>query len=246
MNDISRSNVDLTGFPSIRDTDDRFRAIFDGVNDGIFIIDPMNGRFTEINHTGNVMFGYGGIELVGCTIETLSSGVHPEATLINLSPEHLEVIQRLRRAGIRMSLDDFGTGYSSLHYLRQFSVDRIKITQEFIAEIAASAEAASIVKLTLGLSRDFGSEVIAEGVETQEQLNKLRDMNCADVQGYYFSRPLSSEAMAHLLATGTAAPSGDRIRDADQVQYVEVSGSLQPSGDEDNRAAVPSAPISIC
>jgi hypothetical protein len=52
--------------------------------------------------------------------------------------------------------------------------------------------------------------------------------------------------MAHLLATGTAAPSGDRVRDADQVQYVEVSGSLQPSGDEDNRAAVPSAPISIC
>jgi EAL domain-containing protein (putative c-di-GMP-specific phosphodiesterase class I) len=141
-----------------------------------------------------------------------------------------------------MSLDDFGSGYSSLHYLRQFSVDRIKIAQEFIAEIAASAEAASIVKLTLGLSRDFGSEVIAEGVETQEQLNKLRDMNCADVQGYYFSRPLSSEAMAHLLATGTAAPSGDRIRDADQVQYVEVSGSLQPSGDEDNRAPAGAAP----
>jgi diguanylate cyclase (GGDEF)-like protein/PAS domain S-box-containing protein len=614
MNEISRSNVDRTGFPSIRDTDDRFRAIFDGVNDGIFIIDPMNGRFTEINDTGNVMFGYGGIELVGCTIETLSSGVHPytqdvaieylgkalqgqpqifewecktkdgnlfwaeisirhvtvgavssvvaitrdiserkkldaqivymahhdlltglanrsmfmtslegaishayragrkfavlcldldhfkdvndtrghlagdrllrlvaerlqscvrqdekvarfggdefailldevhdaaiiadlanrivssirrpysidghdlhvgasigvaiygedafdtetllshadmalyrakaegrqtyrfysdamnndvrsrvamtdelrqaipsgelflayqpqvrcegsriigvealvrwrhpqrgvlmpadflsvaensgligalgewvlreacrqgrqwlddgiapgtiavnlssaqlklpldfekivgsvlaetglpphmleleitETTLINLSPEHLEVIQRLRRAGIRMSLDDFGTGYSSLHYLRQFSVDRIKIAQEFIAEIAASAEAASIVKLILGLSRDFGSEVIAEGVETQEQFNKLRDMNCVDVQGYYFSRPVSAEAMALLLATGTAGPSGDHTGDADQVQYVEVSGSLQPSDAEDNGAPARAAP----
>jgi len=78
MNDISRSNsTGLASIPSIRDADDRFRAIFDGVNDGIFIIDPTTGRFTEINQTGNVMFGYSGIELVGCTIETLSSGVHP-------------------------------------------------------------------------------------------------------------------------------------------------------------------------
>ena len=80
-----------------------------------------------------------------------------------------------------MSLDDFGTGYSSLHYLRQILVDRIKIAQQFIAEIAVSAEAAPIVKLILGLSRGSGSEVIAEGVETQEQLNKLRSVDCADV-----------------------------------------------------------------
>jgi EAL domain-containing protein (putative c-di-GMP-specific phosphodiesterase class I) len=169
-----------------------------------------------------------------------------ETTLINLSPQHLEVIQRLRRAGIRMSLDDFGTGYSSLHYLRQFSVDRIKIAQEFIAEIATSAEAASIVKLILGLSRDFGSEVIAEGVETQEQLNKLRDMNCADVQGYYFSRPVSAVAMAHLLATGTAGPSGDQTLDAIPVPYFEVSGSLQPSDAEGNNAAATSARKPVC
>ena len=76
------------------------------------------------------------------------------------------MVQRLRRAGVRFSLDDFGTGYSSLNYLRRFSVDRIKIAQEFISELTTSQEAVSIVKLILGLSRNFGNEVLAEGVET--------------------------------------------------------------------------------
>ena len=161
-----------------------------------------------------------------------------EAMLINLSPQHIQVIQRLRGAGVRMSLDDFGTGYSSLHYLRQFSVDRIKIAQEFVAEIADSVEAASIVKMIVGLSRGFGSEVIAEGVETKEQFNRLRDMDCADVQGYYLSRPLSAEAMGHLMVTGTAGPSENC--EADPVHYLEASGSLQPSGSEEEAAAAPS------
>jgi diguanylate cyclase (GGDEF)-like protein/PAS domain S-box-containing protein len=161
-----------------------------------------------------------------------------EAMLINLSPQHIQVIQRLRGAGVRMSLDDFGTGYSSLHYLRQFSVNRIKIAQEFVAEIADSVEAASIVKMIVGLSRGFGSEVIAEGVETKEQFNRLRDMDCADVQGYYLSRPLSAEAMGHLMVTGTAGPSENC--EADPVHYLEASGSLQPSGSEEEAAAAPS------
>src|SRR5579863_48268 len=92
-----------------------------------------------------------------------------ETTLIGLSSRHEEMIQRLRRAGVRFSLDDFGSGYSSLSYLRRFRIDRIKIAQEFISELVTSAEAASVVKLILGLSRDFGNDVIAEGVETLEQ-----------------------------------------------------------------------------
>ena len=112
----------------------------------------------------------------------------------------------MRRAGIRFSLDDFGTGYSSLNYLRRFSIDRIKIAQEFISELATSAEAASIVKLILGLSRDFGKEVIAEGVETPEQLRLLQDWNCQNVQGFYFARPMSAEAIEPLLNAGTIDP----------------------------------------
>jgi diguanylate cyclase (GGDEF)-like protein/PAS domain S-box-containing protein len=130
-----------------------------------------------------------------------------ENTLIGLSSQHEEVIERLRRAGVRFSLDDFGTGYSSLSYLRRFSVDRIKIAQEFIAELATSTEAASIVKLILGLSRDFGSRVIAEGVETSEQLGLLQDWNCPEVQGFYFAPPMSAAAIAPLLSSGTIRPS---------------------------------------
>jgi diguanylate cyclase (GGDEF)-like protein/PAS domain S-box-containing protein len=129
-----------------------------------------------------------------------------ETTLIGLSSQHEEVIIRLRGAGIRFSLDDFGTGYSSLSYLRRFSVDRIKIAQDFIADLATSAEAVSIVKLILGLARDFGNEVIAEGVETKEQVHLLQAMQCSDVQGFYFSAPMSADAIGPLLAAGKIAP----------------------------------------
>jgi EAL domain-containing protein (putative c-di-GMP-specific phosphodiesterase class I) len=130
-----------------------------------------------------------------------------ETTLISLSIKHEEVIKRLRNAGIRFSLDDFGTGYSSLSYLRRFSIDRIKIAQDFIVDLATNVEAASIVKLILGLSRDFGNEVIAEGVETKEQLQLLQELDCLNVQGFYFSPPLSAEAIAPLLTAGEIKPS---------------------------------------
>jgi predicted signal transduction protein with EAL and GGDEF domain len=126
-----------------------------------------------------------------------------ETTLINLSPLHGEVIQRLRRAGVRFSLDDFGTGYSALSYLRRIQIDRIKIAHEFIAEIATCAGTASIIKLILGLSRDFGSEVIAEGVETSEQLRLLEDLDCTDVQGFFFAHPMTADALVPMLNAGT-------------------------------------------
>jgi len=125
-----------------------------------------------------------------------------EKTLINLSPQHEEVVQRLRLAGVRFSLDDFGTGYSSLNYLRRFAVDRIKIAQEFICDVAKSEEAAAIVKLILGLGKNFGNGVIAEGVETSEQLDFLKELGCSEVQGFYFSHPMSAEAIAPLLSAG--------------------------------------------
>jgi len=130
-----------------------------------------------------------------------------ENTLISFSSEHEEVIERLRSAGVRFSLDDFGTGYSSLSYLRRFSIDRIKIARDFVVDLATSREAASIVKLILGLSRDFGNEVIAEGVETKEQLRLLQDLECSDVQGYYFSPPMSAAIIAPLLIAGKIVPS---------------------------------------
>jgi EAL domain-containing protein (putative c-di-GMP-specific phosphodiesterase class I) len=114
-----------------------------------------------------------------------------ETTIIGLSSEQLTMIQRLRCTGVKISLDDFGTGYSALNYLRRFSVDQIKIAREFTSALATSAEAASIVKLIIDLSRVFGNEVTAEGVETPEQLSLLRDWDCQKMQGFYFAPPMS-------------------------------------------------------
>jgi len=130
-----------------------------------------------------------------------------ETTVISLSSQHEQVIQRLRRAGVTFSFDDFGTGYSSLSYLQRFSIDRIKIAQEFISELTNRAESASIVRFILSLARDFGNEVIAEGVETPEQLNLLQNWGCAEVQGFYFAHPMSAEAIVPLLRAGTIIPS---------------------------------------
>jgi diguanylate cyclase (GGDEF)-like protein/PAS domain S-box-containing protein len=129
-----------------------------------------------------------------------------ETTFVGFSSEHRHTIQRLRGAGIRFALDDFGTGYSSLNYLRRFSVDRIKIAREFIADVAVSRDAAAIVKCILNLARDLGKGVIAEGVETLEQLKLLQDWDCPDIQGFYFSRPMTAEAISPLLSAGTIVP----------------------------------------
>jgi diguanylate cyclase (GGDEF)-like protein/PAS domain S-box-containing protein len=129
-----------------------------------------------------------------------------ETTFIGFSSEHRHMIQRLRDAGVRFALDDFGTGYSSLNYLRRFSVDRIKIAREFIADVATSRDAAAIVKCILNLARDLGNGVIAEGVETPEQLKLLQDWDCPDVQGFYFAKPMTPEAVAPLLSAGAICP----------------------------------------
>jgi diguanylate cyclase (GGDEF)-like protein/PAS domain S-box-containing protein len=130
-----------------------------------------------------------------------------ETTFIGFSSEHRHTIQRLRDAGVRFALDDFGTGYSSLNYLRRFSVDRIKIAREFIADVAVSGDAAAIVKCILNLARDLGKGVIAEGVETLEQLKLLQDWDCPDIQGFYFAEPMTAEAVAPLLSAGAICPS---------------------------------------
>ena len=125
-----------------------------------------------------------------------------ESTLIGLMSEHREMIQRLRAAGIRFALDDFGTGYSSLNYLRLFTIDRIKIAQEFVADLTSNSDAAEIVKCILNLARVLGNEIIAEGVETPEQLRLLQEWSCPDIQGFYFAAPMTAEALSPLLTAG--------------------------------------------
>jgi EAL domain-containing protein (putative c-di-GMP-specific phosphodiesterase class I) len=88
-----------------------------------------------------------------------------------------------------MALDDFGTGYSSLSYLRSFPFNKIKIDQSFVRDLLTNRESMSIVRSVIGLGQSLGIRTIAEGVETPEQLERLRADGCAEGQGYLFSRP---------------------------------------------------------
>jgi EAL domain-containing protein (putative c-di-GMP-specific phosphodiesterase class I) len=118
------------------------------------------------------------------------------------SREHNDLLQWLRARGVRIAIDDFGVGYSSLDYLRRFPVDRIKIAQDFVEQIATASGAATIVKATIGLARELGIEVIAEGIETLEQLELLAGWRCREGQGFYFAPPLLAEDLTPLLSRG--------------------------------------------
>ena len=113
----------------------------------------------------------------------------------------IEVMNNLHGRGIRMSIDDFGTGYSSLSYLKKFRVYKLKIDKSFIEDITTDSEDRAIVAAVISMSRSLGMKTIAEGVETVEQLEFLREQGCDEVQGYYFSKPLPVAQMDALLAT---------------------------------------------
>jgi len=103
------------------------------------------------------------------------------------------VLKGLSGLGARVTIDDFGTGYSSLGYLRHFSVDALKIDRTFLSDITLSSQSLAIVRAMITMCRGLGIGVIAEGVETQEQLEILRKLQCDEYQGYLFSRPVPAE-----------------------------------------------------
>jgi diguanylate cyclase (GGDEF)-like protein/PAS domain S-box-containing protein len=106
----------------------------------------------------------------------------------------IATLQRLREMGVQIAIDDFGTGHSSLNYLRSFPIDSVKIDQEFVQEIEASAADRAIVSAVIGMARGLRLRVTAEGVETEEQLAFLREQGCEDVQGFLFGEPVPAEA----------------------------------------------------
>ena len=114
-----------------------------------------------------------------------------EGSLIEDIDATIEKLQALQSMGIDISIDDFGTGYSSLAYLRQFPLSQLKIDQSFIHDINSDSNDSVVVETIIGMAKHLGLSVIAEGVETSEQVQFLRDNNCKGYQGYLFGRPLA-------------------------------------------------------
>ena len=136
-----------------------------------------------------------------------NSGVPPELLELELTETSLMLntertitcLRHLREKGVHISIDDFGTGYSSLAYLRRFPIDKLKIDIAFIRDVITNPDDAAIVRAIISMAHSLNLIVIAEGVETEAQLNYLRRLLCDQIQGYLFSRPLSAVQMTQLL-----------------------------------------------
>jgi len=118
-----------------------------------------------------------------------------ESILISDTQSVLATVQRLKALGVQLSIDDFGTGYSSLSYLKRFNVDRLKIDQSFVRDLATDREDAAIVHAIIQMAHSLGLSTIAEGVEDAAALERLRSYGCDMAQGYFFARPMPAEEL---------------------------------------------------
>jgi diguanylate cyclase (GGDEF)-like protein/PAS domain S-box-containing protein len=125
-----------------------------------------------------------------------------ESTIMRNAEEAVSMLNELHALGIGLAIDDFGTGYSSLSYLKRFPVDRLKIDRSFVSDIGVSGDDETITSAIIALAHSLKLQVIAEGVETSAQLEFLKERACDEMQGFYFAKPLSTDAISELLQGG--------------------------------------------
>lgn len=152
-------------------------------------------------------------DLITRTLDDLELPAHlleielTEGTAMDDPMAAIAVMNDLHERGIKMSIDDFGTGYSSLSYLKKFRASKLKIDQSFVRDISIDSEDRAIVSAIISMADSLGMQTIAEGVETSGQLDFLRQRGCAEVQGYFFSRPLKPELFMAFVAQQTSRAS---------------------------------------
>jgi diguanylate cyclase (GGDEF)-like protein/PAS domain S-box-containing protein len=161
-----------------------------------------------VNISGHQFKHPGFLEMVDSTLA--ETGLAPENLELELTEsvmmdnvdEAVRTMNALKERGIYLALDDFGTGYSSLSYLKHFPIDRIKIAQSFVCDITTDPDNAAIIETIIALARSLDLQLIAEGVETKEQLHSLQEKQCHEMQGFYFARPLGEREFSTYLSQG--------------------------------------------
>jgi EAL domain-containing protein (putative c-di-GMP-specific phosphodiesterase class I) len=133
-----------------------------------------------------------------------------EGVLMQNVDATMVALNRLKALGVRLAIDDFGTGYSSLSYLQRFPIDVLKIDQSFIRGLSRDSNDAALVSAIISLGKSLKLTVIAEGVETLEQLNFLKALQCEEGQGYYFSKAVEPDAFVQYLTSVQSAPSSTK------------------------------------
>jgi diguanylate cyclase (GGDEF)-like protein/PAS domain S-box-containing protein len=140
-----------------------------------------------------------------------------ENVLISEAESPWNTLRALKKLGVTLMLDDFGTGYSSLSYLKRFPVDVLKIDRTFVDGLGSEAEDSAIVKAVVGMARALEMGVVAEGVETERQVQCLRELGCERAQGYFFGRPAEAAEITPLLRSADASPLGVAIAARDRL-----------------------------
>jgi EAL domain-containing protein (putative c-di-GMP-specific phosphodiesterase class I) len=131
------------------------------------------------------------LRMSGLAAESLEIEITENMLMVN-SGDSQDKLQKMRDLGVRISIDDFGTGFCSFSYLLQYQVDRLKIDQSFVKKAVTDANAAAVVRTIIAMSHGLNIKVVAEGVETEEQLRFLLRRKCDDAQGYFIAKPVAA------------------------------------------------------
>ena len=147
-------------------------------------------QFADPDLAGEIeeTIGRHGLDPLGLKLEIT------ESVLMENSARNTDQLDRLRGLGLELMIDDFGTGYSSLAHLQSFALDALKIDRSFVMGMEFEDGKAEIVRTVLALARSLGLEVVAEGIETMQALEMLRELDCEHGQGYFFSSPMDGES----------------------------------------------------
>jgi EAL domain-containing protein (putative c-di-GMP-specific phosphodiesterase class I) len=147
-----------------------------------------------------------------------------ESVVMEKAEKTINIFKSLKELGVQLSIDDFGTGYSSLSYLKHFAIDRIKIDRSFVADVNRSSDDAAIVEAIISMAHTMNLRVLAEGVETSDQLQFLTEHGCDEAQGFYLASPMTADDLDVSLRT----PNGRSISRTPEVRpRFGISSSLQ-------------------